>query len=339
MTAPEDTVISARDVSKSFPLEKGFLPAVRRRLTGRPLRTVSAVDSVSFDIARGETVGIVGESGCGKTTLARMLAGISQLNGGSLTYDGIAFHEYMKDPARALKVQMIFQDPQSSLNSRMTVLDIVGEAPVFHGLVPRSQKEAYVREYLEKVGLSPDFIHRYPHQFSGGQRQRIGIARALAVRPDVLVCDESVAALDVSVQAQIINLLMEIRRTLGLTMLFISHDLGVIRHLCDRVIVMYLGRIVEIAPTEALFANPLHPYTRMLLDGMPRITTQRREFMSIRGEIPSPINPPRGCHFNPRCPYSTKQCLDARPPLDTAEENRRVACINWRDAAEATGQA
>ncbi|EKX56190.1 MULTISPECIES: ABC transporter ATP-binding protein [Cereibacter] len=324
-------MIAAHELSKVFPLERGLWSALSRKLSGRPPRRVQAVDRVSFEVAPGETVGIVGESGCGKSTLAKMLAGLSGANGGELLLRGRPLAEAMADPRQALKVQMIFQDPQSSLNARMKVVDIVGEAPVVHGLIPRSGKEARVRAMLERVGLGPEALHRYPHQFSGGQRQRIGIARALAVEPELLICDESVAALDVSVQAQIINLLMELRRDLGLTMLFISHDLSVIRHICDRVIVMYLGRAVEIAPTDALFADPRHPYTRMLLAGMPRISTERRAFLEVAGEIPSPLAPPAGCHFHPRCQFRTEACLAQRPPLDPVDARRSAACLRWRE--------
>jgi len=331
MTVVADApIIVAHGVSKTFTLEAGFMASICQRLGNSERRSVRAVDDVSFEVRPGETVGIVGESGCGKSTLARILAGISLPTDGNVTFRDQSTKDWLSDARKALRVQMIFQDPQSSINPRMKVSDVVGEAPVVHGLIPRARRDAYVRECLEKVGLDPDFIHRYPHQFSGGQRQRVGIARALAVNPELLICDESVAALDVSVQAQIINLLMEIRAEFGLTMLFISHDLGVIRHMCDRVIVMYLGRIVEVATAKDLFESPRHPYTRMLLDGMPRVTTHRREFMTIKGEIPSPINPPPGCHFNPRCKFRTDECLSQRPPLEQAGENRKAACIHWR---------
>lgn len=331
--ASSTPVISARNLSKVFPLPTGIVQSVANRINRRPGKVVRAVDNVSLDVFKGETVGIVGESGCGKSTLARMLAGISGANGGEFLYKGQDYSSFLRNAADALKVQMIFQDPQSSINPRLRVIDIIGEAPVAHGLIRRDQKEAYVLQFLEKVGLSPEFLHRYPHQFSGGQRQRIGIARALAVNPELLICDESVAALDVSVQAQIINLFMQIKADFGLTMLFISHDLGVIRHLCDRVMVMYLGRVVEVARTEELFANPRHPYTRMLLDGMPKIATGRREFLSIEGEIPSPINPPSGCHFHPRCSLRTEQCSSVKPELETLEDGRHIACLNWRGSA------
>lgn len=334
MNAPavsSDKLLSAKDITKVFPLERGLWSALSRKMTGRAMRRVRAVDEVNFEVAEGETVGIVGESGCGKSTLAKILAGLSHSNSGDLRLRGTPLAEIMADPKQALKVQMIFQDPQSSLNARMKVVDIIGEAPVVHGLINRSEKERYVLDLLGKVGMGPDALQRYPHQFSGGQRQRIGIARALAVKPELLICDESVAALDVSVQAQIINLLMGLRRDLGLTMLFISHDLSVIRHICDRVIVMYLGRVVEVAPTAELFDNPRHPYTKMLLAGMPRISIERRAFLEVKGEIPSPLNPPQGCHFNPRCQFRTEECLATRPPLAPISASRSAACIRWSE--------
>ena len=226
----------------------------------------------------------------------------------------------------ALSIQMIFQDPMSSLNPRLRVFDIIGEAPLFHRVVDRNGLEDYVREVMLRVGLDPEFMRRYPHQFSGGQRQRIGIARALAVKPEFLVCDESVAALDVSIQAQVLNLFMDLRAELSLTYLFISHDLGVVEHLSDRVVIMYLGRVVEIATTDALFEEPAHPYTQALLAEVPRIESRRRRFEPVRGEIPSPLEPPRGCHFHPRCPHAMKRCAEEVPVLKMTNSGRHVAC-------------
>ena len=225
-----------------------------------------------------------------------------------------------------LAVQMIFQDPYASLNPRMRVEDIVGEAPMVHGMIPPGQHAAYIDAQLTRAGLDPAYKRRYPHQFSGGQRQRIGIARALAVQPEFLVCDEAVAALDVSIQAQILNLFMDLREQLDLTYLFISHDLGVVEHLSDRVIIMYLGRIVEEAPTEDLFARPNHPYTQALLSEIPRIDTRKRHFTAIKGEIPSPLNPPTGCHFHPRCPAAMARCREAAPALREIAPGHRSAC-------------
>ena len=221
---------------------------------------------------------------------------------------------------------MIFQDPMSSLNPRLRVQDIVGEAPVVHRVVSHSEIEDYVAQIMTRVGLDPSYARRYPHQFSGGQRQRIGIARALAVQPDFLVCDESVAALDVSIQAQVLNLFMKLREDLNLTYLFISHDLGVVEHLSDRVVIMYLGRVVEVAPTEDLFREPNHPYTKALLAEVPRLDTRARRFAPIEGEIPSPIDPPSGCHFHPRCPNATLRCREERPVLREISPDRHSAC-------------
>ena len=233
-----------------------------------------------------------------------------------------------------LAIQMIFQDPMASLNPRMRIEDIVGEAPVVHGIVPEREKRDYVADMLVRVGLDPAVMGRYPHQFSGGQRARIGIARALAVKPKVLVCDEAVAALDVSIQAQVLNLFMKLRRELDLTYLFVSHDLGVIEHIADRVAVMYLGRIVELASADDLFARPNHPYTRALLAEVPRLDARRRKFTALKGEIPSPLNPPPGCHFHPRCPQVMAVCREGRPPLLDIGANHWSACrLNEVDAA------
>ncbi|MFN3689104.1 ABC transporter ATP-binding protein [Salinarimonas sp.] len=291
-------------------------------------QVVRAVDDVSFDVAPGEVIGLVGESGCGKSTLGRIVAGILAPSEGRVLFEG-------KDVARMsgaerrradLAVQMIFQDPMASLNPRMRVQEIIGEAPVVHGLVPAGKMEAYVAALMEKVGLDPALRMRYPHQFSGGQRARINIARALAVNPRVLVCDESTAALDVSIQAQVLNLFMELRRDLNLTYVFVSHDLGVVEHISDRVAVMYLGRIVELARTEDLFAGANHPYTQALLDEVPRLEAKKRAFTALEGEIPSPLAPPPGCHFHPRCPHAFARCKTDRPALKPIGPGRLSAC-------------
>lgn len=289
---------------------------------------VHAVDNVSLQIAEGEVVGLVGESGCGKSTLGRVVAGVHAASSGRVLWRGRDIDSLSGAERReaVLKIQMIFQDPMSSLNPRMRVRDIVGEAPRVHGLVSGSEVADYVDRMLLRVGLDPSYKSRYPHQFSGGQRQRIGIARALAVQPDFLVCDESIAALDVSIQAQVLNLFMDLREDLGLTYLFISHDLGVVEHLADRVVIMYLGRVVESAPAAELFAGPNHPYARALLEEVPRIDTRKRVFQPVKGEIPSPLAPPTGCHFHPRCPHAMPRCKEEAPALREIAPGRVSAC-------------
>ena len=322
-------MIELREVSKRFVKGLDLAEKLANRLgAGIRGQTVHALDRVSLAIDEGEVVGLVGESGCGKSTLGRIVAGLLDVSAGRVLYRGVdrASLERGRARAAALKIQLIFQDPFSSLNPRMRIGDIIGEAPRVHGIVPAASLDDYVDELMMRVGLDPAFKRRLPHQFSGGQRQRIGIARALAVKPEFIVCDEAVAALDVSIQAQILNLFMELRADLGLTCLFISHDLGVVEHLSDRVAIMYLGRIVESAPTEALFAAPHHPYTQALLREVPRIDARRRVYEPIRGEIPSPIEPPSGCHFHPRCPCAMTRCGRDTPRLEETEPGRFSAC-------------
>ena len=323
-------IFEAKNVNKNFKLNSSFESVLTRFLVGKKTKMVKAVQDLSLAVSKGETLGIVGESGCGKSTLARMMSGIIPASSGEMHYKGNCFNQFLANPREALKVQMVFQDPLSSINPRHKVLHIIGEAPVAHGIIKKAQMRDYVVAQLETVGLSPDYVNRFPHQFSGGQRQRISIARALAVKPEFLICDEAVAALDVSVQAQIINLLMDIKRQFDLTVVFISHDLSVIRHFCNRVLVMYLGRTVEIAKTAELFNNPIHPYTRTLIAGMPRISLHRREFLPITGEIPSPLNPPSGCAFHTRCPDKTSECIRQSPPLVKISKSRSHACLNVR---------
>jgi peptide/nickel transport system ATP-binding protein len=313
-------VLALRNVSKRFTKRLDAIEKLARRLGAAVAEhTVHAVDNVSFEVAQGEVVGLVGESGCGKSTLGRLAAGLLEPSGGEVLYRGAR-------PAGTKRPQMIFQDPFASLNPRMRVEDIIGEAPRVHGLIKRQESGAYVNDLLRRVGLDPSYRRRYPHQFSGGQRARIGIARALAVKPDFLVCDEAVAALDVSIQAQVLNLFSELREALSLTYLFISHDLGVVRYLSDRVVVMYLGRVVEIAPAAELYAAPNHPYTQALLAEVPRLERKRRAYAPIRGEIPSPLAPPSGCHFHPRCPHAMPRCSAEAPALREIAPGRFSAC-------------
>jgi peptide/nickel transport system ATP-binding protein len=284
---------------------------------------VHAVDDVSFGVNEGEVVGLVGESGCGKSTLGRMVAGILPPSAGAIRYRG---RDGVGRENAGLKIQMIFQDPFASLNPRMRVQDIVGEAPVVHGLVKKEALGDYLDQLFARCGLDPSYKKRFPHQFSGGQRSRIGIARALAVKPEFLVCDEAVAALDVSIQAQILNLFMKLREDLALTYLFISHDLGVVEHLSDRVVIMYLGRVVESAASDEIFRAPNHPYTQALLKQVPRLDSRKTQFKPIVGEIPSPLSPPTGCHFHPRCPFAMARCKQAAPPLKEVGAGHLSAC-------------
>lgn len=299
-------------------------------LIGRPVenRAVHAVDNVDLTIRRGEALGLVGESGCGKSTLGRMIAGILPQSQGDVLFEG---QPVMGGGARPLKttthVQMVFQDPFASLNPRFRIGDTIAEGPIHHGFVTRSEAPAYVARWLAAVGLPANAAERYPHQFSGGQRQRVAIARALAMKPDMLVCDEPVASLDVSIQAQIINLFLKLRRELNLTMLFISHDLSLVRHVCDRVAIMYLGRIVEVGTAAEIYDAPRHPYTRALLDSILKLTLSgEADFRPIAGELPSPLSPPAGCHFHLRCPHARDRCRTDKPALATGETGRGIAC-------------
>lgn len=317
-------LLQAQALSRSFVL--------RRSLLGRPSRALTAVDGITFDLAAGETLALVGESGCGKSTLGRLVMRLIDPSSGRVVLDGV---DVTALPQRRLRrfrrdIQMIFQDPYASLNPRMNVGQILAEPLMLHGIVPRAGRRARVMELLELVGLGAHQAERYPHEFSGGQRQRIVIARALAVEPKVVVCDEAVSALDVSIRAQILNLLQDLQARLGLAYLFISHDLGVVRHVADRVAVMYLGRIVEQGPAEAVFADPRHPYTRALLSAIPVADPgARRERLRVEGEIPSPLDPPSGCHFRTRCPYAADPCRETRPSLDDDGAGHATACHFW----------
>lgn len=325
----DHSIIRLQNVTKRFVKSLDYAGKIAQKLgVNIHEEVVHAVDNASLNIAQGEVVGLAGESGCGKSTLGRMVAGILPLSDGNIFYRDndvrqLTPEEYKKF---ALNVQMIFQDPFASLNPRKRVRNIIGDAPLAHGIVKRSELDDYLDEMMLRSGLDPIFKRRYPHQFSGGQRQRIGIARALAVNPEFIVCDEAVAALDVSIQAQILNLFIKLREDFNLTYLFISHDLGVIEHISDRIIIMYLGRVVETARTEELFAAPNHPYTQALLLEVPRLENRCCDFAPIKGEIPSPLDPPTGCHFHPRCPHAMKRCCEEIPALLEIAPSRFSAC-------------
>ena len=321
MTTP---LLSVRDLRKHFPIKKGVF--------GRDAGAVRAVDGVSFDVMPGETLGLVGESGCGKSTTGRMILRLIEPTAGSIEFDGINLVTLDAGAMRALrrKIQVIFQDPFSSLNPRMTVGAIIREGLTIHKIAEGAVAEARVRQLLDEVGLRSEYMSRYPHEFSGGQRQRIGIARALAVEPSFIVCDEPVSALDVSVQAQVINLMQDLQRDRGLAYLFIAHDLSVIEHIADRVAVMYLGKIVELATANDLYREPLMPYTQALLSAVPvPDPAARKTRVVLHGDVPSPANPPSGCVFHPRCQHPAKDaaCAAIVPPLEEKAPGHLVACI------------
>ncbi|HQZ07778.1 MAG TPA: ATP-binding cassette domain-containing protein [Burkholderiaceae bacterium] len=321
--APTTPLLRVENLVKQFPIKGG--------LFGRVVDKVHAVDGVSFDIAAGETLGLVGESGCGKSTTGRCILRLIEPTSGRVTFEGKSVTDASKDELRALArdMQIIFQDPYASLNPRMTVGAIIGEALTIHKLTRNAREyEDRIVSLLETVGLAADHMRRYPHEFSGGQRQRIGIARALAVDPKLIVCDEAVSALDVSIQAQVINLLEDLQQQLGLTYIFIAHDLSVVEHTSNRVAVMYLGRIVEIAPARSLYTNPLHPYTEALLSAVPiPDPTIRRKRIMLQGDVPSPIRPPGGCHFHTRCPIAQHPlCSTEKPPLKQSADGHWAAC-------------
>jgi len=318
-------LVQVRDLARRFDVSAPWLNRVLERL---PRQVVHAVDGVSFEIERGTTLALVGESGCGKSTVARLLVGLVEPSAGAIHFDGQPLAGLQGAARRTLqrRLQMIFQDPYASLNPRWTVADIVAEPLREHALVAgREAQRARVAELLQQVGLAAADAAKYPHQFSGGQRQRISIARALATQPEFLVCDEPTSALDVSVQAQVLNIMKRLQRDRGLTYLFISHNLAVVRHVADRVGVMYLGRLVEVAPKRELFAAPRHPYTRMLLDAIPDVHMSGRARTPVQGEVPNPLNPPGGCAFHPRCPHANARCRAERPVL-VESAGVQVAC-------------
>jgi peptide/nickel transport system ATP-binding protein len=304
-------------------------PLLNRWVSGKPKAFLTAVDGVSFEIEKGKTLALVGESGCGKSTVARLMVGLYSPSRGTFHFDGVDAHAaYKSAGSRKLRrrIQMIFQDPYASLNPRWKVGDIVGEPLKEHKIIQEDAKlKERVGELLESVGLSPLDMVKYPHQFSGGQRQRISIARALATQPELLVCDEPTSALDVSVQAQVLNIMRDLQKKHGLTYLFISHNLAVVRHVSDQVGVMYLGRLVELADKLTLFRNPQHPYTRMLLDAIPKMHDTGRARTPVQGEVPNPLHPPSGCTFHPRCPYANERCISKRPELIKLK-GARIAC-------------
>jgi oligopeptide transport system ATP-binding protein len=321
----DGSLVEAKDLFKYFPIHAGLM--------SRHVADVRAVDGVSFDIKQGETLGLVGESGSGKTTIGRLLLRLLPATRGEIRFEGQNVLAMGRGDLRRLRrsMQIIFQDPFASLNPRMTIGDIVAEPLEIHGITKGKETERRVRELLELVGLQPYHANRYPHEFSGGQRQRVGVARALAVNPKFIVCDEPVSALDVSIQAQVINLLEDLQEKFRLTYLFIAHDLSVVRHISSRVAVMYVGKIVELADREALYQNPLHPYTQALLSAIPipdPVLEKRRKRVVLTGDIPSPVNPPSGCRFHTRCPIAFDRCVAEEPPLREYQPGHFAAC-HW----------
>ena len=325
-TSPDGVILEVRDLSVHFPITRGFL-------FQRQVGAVKAVDGVSFTVNRGETLGLVGESGSGKTTIGRAIMHLAETTGGEILFEGSDLTKLPRKEIRAARQRMgiIFQDPYGSLNPRMTAGNIVGEPLIVHKLTDtKAEYRSRVEELLITVGLNPSMTNRFPHEFSGGQRQRLGIARALAARPAFIVCDEPVSALDVSIQAQVINLLQDLQAEMGVAYLFIAHDLSIVRHISERVAVMYLGKIVEIATREEIYANPKHPYTQALLSAVPvpdPVIERQRERIVLRGDIPSPLNPPSGCVFSTRCPIATEECSVAMPEFTEFPGDHQVACF------------
>lgn len=319
----KEILLEVKALKKYFPITQGVVK--------RHVGDVKAVDDISFNIYHGETLGLVGESGCGKTTAGRTIIQLYEPTAGDVIYKSQNLEKMKRSELRKLRpeLQIIFQDPYASLNPRMTVGNIISEAMVYHQIVPKSQKESRVEELLTMVGLNPQFSQRFPHEFSGGQRQRIGIARALAMEPEFIVCDEPISALDVSIQAQVVNLLEGLQKELDLTYLFIAHDLSMVQHISDRVAVMYLGKIIEITDSKLLYESPQHPYTKALLSAVPipdPVIEEHRERIILSGDVPNPANPPIGCNFNTRCPLATDICFEDEPALEDYVPGHKVAC-------------
>ena len=323
MTAQPEVILQVEGLKKYFPIRRGVFQ--------RHVGDVKAVDGVSFDVYKGETLGLVGESGCGKTTTGRTIIRLYEPTGGHVHFEGADLATVRGGPLRQMrrKMQMIFQDPYASLSPRMSVLGIVGEPLEVHRVASGKERKDRVAELLELVGLDPAFMNRYPHEFSGGQRQRIGLARSLALNPDLIICDEPISALDVSIQAQVVNLLEELQEKLGLTYIFIAHDLSMVRHISNRVAVMYLGKIVELTDRDTLYSNPLHPYTQALLSAVPvpdPFIEEKRQRIILEGDLPSPANPPQGCNFNTRCPVAIDTCFEVEPEFIEVAPGHSCAC-------------
>ncbi len=324
-----ETLLEVENLEVHFPIKKGIL--------AKTVGHVYAVDGVSFQLAKGETIGLVGESGCGKTTTGLAVLKLIDPTGGRVAFEGLDISKRDKAQLRALKreMQIIFQDPFSSLNPRMTVNQIISDPMEIHSIYPGSERAERVAYLLEKVGLTPEQGKRYPHEFSGGQRQRIGIARALALNPKLIIGDEPVSALDVSIQAQIINLLIDLQEEFDLSFIIIAHDLAVVEHICDRIAVMYLGKIVEMATYKEIYTSPKHPYTRALLSAIPVADPKAdKNRIILQGDVPSPINPPSGCNFHPRCPHRMEQCDQAEPPLRAVDGDHQAACFLYEEEAQ-----
>ncbi|MCT4634596.1 MAG: dipeptide ABC transporter ATP-binding protein [Firmicutes bacterium] len=318
-----DVLIEIKNLKKYFPINKGFFK--------KDTAYVKAVDGVSFDIKKGETFGLVGESGCGKSTTGRTIIRLYDVTDGEIVFDGTELGRLSQQELKPFrkKIQMIFQDPYASLNSRMTVGDIIGEPIDIHNIASGEERQRIIYDLLERVGLSKDHANRYPHEFSGGQRQRIGIARALAVNPDFIICDEPISALDVSIQAQVVNMLEDLQKELGLTYLFIAHDLSMVKHISDRIGVMYLGKLVEVSTADGLYDNPNHPYTKALLSAIPIPDpefSENNERVILEGDVPSPLNPPSGCRFRTRCQYAMDICAEKEPELIDLGDGHMSAC-------------